>query len=111
MKLTRTTYHEAGYDPAKPDNNVSERVTLVALGLSSDRYTLPPDGATYASLHYAGPESVAVWRVNGQEATEQGVLDPASGLYVSELEVTASFVGTITCECNGYALELEARHA
>ncbi len=106
MKTTTTTYKEGGYDPAKPNNNISDQSTVISAGLSASRTTLPPDGTTPALLHYAGNEQTAVWRVNGLEASEPTTLQ--DGLRVSEIEVTAAQAGSIEVECNGSVITLEA---
>jgi hypothetical protein len=107
MKTNIITYKTGGFDSAKPGNNVQEQRTLVSPGLSSDRYTIPPDGTTFALCHWAGNETSAVWSVNGLTSTQPTTL--VDGLRVSEIEVVANAVGTVEVVCNGSTISLEVR--
>lgn len=105
MKITRTTYRAGGFNPGRADKNVSSQSTRLEPGLGTDRGSIPADGLTPATLHWAGAQPSAIWRVNGLETVEVTVLE--AGLRTSELEVVSLTPGTLEVSCNGETIQLE----
>lgn len=85
------------------------RTTALSPGLGADRTTLPSDGSAAATLHYAQEQpGDADWLVNGTPYSEALAQDVESGLWWSEIEVTASVPGPVEVAVNGSTLTLEA---
>lgn len=103
----------AGITSEGGDTPPSERLLSdewrVSPGLGADRVTIPADGATPATLHYAseapGPHA---WTVNGALHSEPAVQDAATGLYCSEIEVTRAAPDLIEVSIGGESLTIEA---
>lgn len=109
MKIRRTTYGIGGYDPDAPDKNIVEDRFDISPGLSADPETIPADGVTVATCHFAREEPGTVtWDVNGTTTVELLIVHIETGLWTSEIEVVASQPGPISVDVDGENLTIQA---
>lgn len=105
----RATLDEYADGPGTPASRLKSHTVKTVAGLGTDRDTIPANGTAFATLNYAGPEpSPHAWTVNGAASNIPAALDPASGLMVSEIEVTAAVAGPIEIVAVAATLTLTA---
>lgn len=112
MALARIQLAQWSGSPTVPNTPLPATVRVLA-GLGADAPTLPADGVTAVTLHYAGPDAAHAWTINGVAgpAVTPAHVSAAEGdpaLYESSLAVTAAQAGPVLVAVNGATLTLTA---